>query len=136
MSTSDSSNNRTTTSSQYTYRDENLRVNAVEFMTYRGFLNHPLRQRFRGQVDSLIRMLRMPLDTTVTISPERTADMQDNFEELIFQDGGYLNEACIEKAFELEAIASSLKYARENRWIRFYLPLWDFFEMTNTFSWR
>lgn len=136
MSTSDSSDNRTSTSSQYTYRDENLWVNAVEFMTYRGFLSHPLRQRFRGQVDSLIRFLRMPLDTTVIISPERIAAMQQNFETIIFQDGGYRNAACIEKAFELSEIAEQLQYAPEKKWMKFFVPLWFFFDMDNTFSTR
>lgn len=103
-------------------------------MDYASFVNNPLSQRFVGQLDSLLQILDQPLDTTVMISPERMAMMRQNREIIRFQDGGYRDAALIEKTFELSAMATDLHSARENRWLKFFFPLWTFFDMENTFS--
>lgn len=136
MSSPTSSNNHTSTVAQYAYAAENLAMNSVKFKDYEDFVSDPLSQRFRGQVDSLLQLLETPLDTTVTISPERVAAMQQHRETIIFQDGGYRNAACIEKAFELSAIAQRLKRVQKIEWLDFFSSSWAFSDTKNTFSYR
>lgn len=136
MSAPASSCSATSTDALHAYQSQILQENFVRFIEYKDFLTDPLLDRFRGQVISLLHVLDQPLDTTVTISPERIAAMQQNRETLISQEGGFRNAAWIEKAFELSAIAQRLKRVQKIEWLDLFSPLWAFSDMKNTFSYR
>lgn len=136
MSAPTTSHNRTSTVAQYIYRTNTLEENFVRFVLYAEFVNHPQTLHLVGQVDSMLQFLETPLDTTVMISPERIRAMRLNREIIVFQDAGYRDTACVEMAFELRAIAEMFREAIKIKWLNFFSPLWNFFDMENTFSSR
>lgn len=117
----------------HAYRITHLTNNGVVFMTYMDFKRTPELGMFLEAVADLQRAVNPELDTSVTIAPERMAELQIDEEVITFRVDGYSNIAVIDKAYELRILARSLENSPQIDWNDFFYYIWLLFEMRTIF---